>query len=87
LDGFNMIALTFVLHDNQTHPNNCQILLEPYCDHTSSGHEAEIAEQIVVAVLKAMRLKQTICVVREGSRTTVQGKLTLYNNEEYRKGT
>jgi Protein of unknown function (DUF4236) len=34
-----------------------------------------------------MRLEQTVCVVRQGSRTAVQGKLSLYNNEDYRKAT
>jgi hypothetical protein len=82
-----MIGLTFLLVDNQTHPNRCEILLESYCDYTSSGREAEVAEQIAVAALKAMRLEQGVCVVRKGSRTTVQGKLNLYNNEEYRKAT
>jgi hypothetical protein len=55
------------------------MLLESYCDCTSSGHEAEVAEQILVAALKAMRLEQGVCVVREGSRSTVKGKLNLYN--------
>jgi len=45
----------------------------------SSGHEAEIAEQIAVAAIKAMRLEQRMCVVREGSRATVKGTLSLYN--------
>ena len=74
-----MIGLTFLLEDNQKHPNRCEILLESYCDHTSSGAEAEIAEQLVVAALKTMRLEQNVCVVREGSRKTVKGKLTLYD--------
>jgi hypothetical protein len=74
-----MIGLTFLLHDDQEHPNRCEILLDSYCDCTSSGHEAEIAEQIAVAALKAMRLEQGVCVVREGSRSTVKGKLGLYN--------
>jgi hypothetical protein len=72
-----MIGLTFLLQDNQKHPNRCEILLESYCDYTSSGHESEIAEQIVVAALKAMRLEQNVCVVREGSRTTVKGQVRL----------
>jgi hypothetical protein len=78
-DRSNMIGLTFLLQDNQKHPNKCEILLESYCDLTSSGPEAEIAEQLVVAALKTMRLEQNVCVVREGSRNTVKGKLTLYN--------
>jgi hypothetical protein len=83
----HMIGLTFFLHDDEKHPNRCEILVDSYCDYTSSGHEAEVAEQIAVASLKAMRLEQTVCVVRQGSRTTVQGKLSLYNNQEYRKAT
>jgi citrate lyase alpha subunit len=71
-----MIGLTFFLQDNQKHPNRCEILLESYCDYTSSGHEAE---QIVVAVLKAIRLEQSVRVVRRGSRTTVKGELRLYS--------
>jgi hypothetical protein len=82
-----MIALTFFLLDSQNNPNTCELLLYSHCDYTSSGHEAEVAEQIAVASLKAMRLEQTVCVVRQGSRTTVQGKLSLYNNEDYRKAT
>jgi hypothetical protein len=82
-----MIGLTFLLVDNPKHPNRCEILLESYCDCTSSGREAEVAEQIAVAALKAMRLEQGVCVVRKGSRATVQGKLNFYNNEEYRKAT
>ena len=74
-----MIGLTFFLHDNPKHPNTCDILVESYSDHTSSGHEAEIAEQIAIAAIKAMRLEQSVCVVREGSHTTVKGKLSLYN--------
>ena len=74
-----MIALTFFLHGNQTDPNKCEILVESYSDYTSSGNEAEIAEQIVVAAIKAMRLEQSVCVVREGSRTTIKGRLSLYN--------
>ena len=73
-----MIGLTVLLHDKQEHPNGCEILLESYCDYTSSGREAEVAEQIAVAAIKAMRLEQNVCVVREGSRTTVKGKLRLY---------
>ena len=72
-----MIGLTFLLHDDEKHPNRCEILVDSYCDYTSSGHEAEVAEQIVVAALKAMRLEQRVCVVREGSRTTVRGELRL----------
>jgi hypothetical protein len=74
-----MIGLTFFLHDNQTDLNRCDILVESYSDYTSSGHEAEIAEQIAVAALKAMRLEQRVCVVREGSRSTAKGRLSLYN--------
>jgi hypothetical protein len=74
-----MIGLTFFLHDNPKHPNRCDILVESYSDYTSSGHEAEIAEQIVVAALKAIRLEQSVCVVRRGSRTTVKGELRLYS--------
>src|SRR5262249_39940583 len=84
-DRSNMIGLTFLLQDTQTHPNRCEILLESYCDNTSSGHEAEIAEQIAVAALKTMRLEQRVCVVRKGSRTTVKGKLTLYNADAARR--
>jgi hypothetical protein len=72
-----MIGLTFLLHDDEKHPNRCEILVDSYCDYTSSGHEAEIAEQIAVAALKAMRPEQSVCVVREGSRTTVRGELRL----------
>ena len=54
-------------------------MLESYCDYTSSGQEAEIAEQIVVAAIKAMRLEQSVYVVREGSRSTIKGTLSLYN--------
>jgi hypothetical protein len=74
-----MIGLTFLVHDKQQHPNGCEILLESYCDYTSSGREAEVAEQILVAAIKAMRLEENVCVVREGSRSTVKGKLKLYN--------
>jgi len=74
-----MIGLTFLLHDNQTHPTACDILLESYCDYTSSGQEAEVAEQIMVAAIKAMRLEQSVYVVRKGSRTTVKGRLSLKN--------
>jgi len=79
-----MIELTFLLHDNQKHPKRSEILLESYCDHTSTGREAEVAEQILVAALKAMRLEQNVCVVREGSRNTVQGqvKLTTLSRQE-----
>jgi hypothetical protein len=73
-----MIGLTFFLHQNERHPNRCEILVESYSDYTSSGHEAEIAEQIAVAALKAMRLRQSVYVVREGSRTTIKGRLSLY---------
>jgi archaeosine-15-forming tRNA-guanine transglycosylase len=73
-----MIGLTFFLHDNPNHPNRCDIVVESYSDYTSSGHEAEIAEQIVVAAIKAMRPEQSVCVVREGDRTTVKGTLKLY---------
>jgi len=76
-----MIGLTFFLQNNQTHPNSCEILLNSYCDYTSSGHEAEVAEQIMVAALKAMRLEQRVCVVREGRRNTVKGKLTFYSTD------
>ena len=72
-----MIALTFLLHEDQQHPNRCEILLDSYCDHTTRGHEAEIAEQITIAALRTLRLEQRVCVVREGSRTTVKGKLSL----------
>ena len=84
-DRSNMIGLTFLLQDNQEHSNRCEILLESYCDCTSSGHEAEVSEQILVAALKAMRLEQRVCVVREGSRNTVKGKLTLYNTDAARR--
>jgi hypothetical protein len=72
-----MIGLTFLLLDNQKHPNRCEILLESYCDYTSSGREAEVAEQIAVAALKALRLEQTVCVVRQGSHSEAKGKLTI----------
>jgi len=74
-----MIELTFLVYDQQPDPNGCEILLKSYCDYTSSGQEAEVAEQIAVAAIKAMRLEQNVCVVREGSRTTVKGKLRFYN--------
>ena len=74
-----MIGLTFLFLDSKKDPTRCKVLLESYCDHTSSGREAEAAEQIAVAAVKAMRLERGVCVVRKGSRTTVQGKLTLYN--------
>ena len=73
-----MIELTFLLHENKKHANRCEILLDSYCDYTSSGYEAEIAEEITVAALKALRLEQSVCVVREGSRATVKGRLRLY---------
>ena len=73
-----MIGVTFILHDNEKHPDRCEIRVESYSDYTSSGHEAEIAEQIAVAALKALRLEQSVCVVREGSRATVKGRLSLY---------
>ena len=73
-----MIGLTFILNYNEKHPNRSEILVESYSDHTSSGHEAEIAEKIAVAALKAMRLEQGVCVVREGSRATVKGRVSLY---------
>jgi hypothetical protein len=76
-----MIGLTFFLHQDERHPDRCEIVVESYSDYTSSGHEAEIAEKLVVAVLKAMRLEQSICVIREGSRKTVKGKLTVYDTE------
>jgi hypothetical protein len=72
-----MIGLTFLLYDDEKHPNRCEILVDSFCDYTSSGHEAEVAEQIMVAALKAVRLEQSVCVVREGSRTTVKGRLRL----------
>jgi hypothetical protein len=80
-----MIELTFLLHDNQKHPNRCEIFVDSYCDHTSSGYEAEIAEQITVAAVKALRLEQSVCVVRKGSRATVKGSLRLYNADPVRK--
>ena len=76
-----MIGLTFLLHDQDQHPDRCEILLDAYCDYTSSGTEAEVAEQIMVAALKAMRLEQRMCVVREGSRNTLKGKLTFYRTD------
>ena len=74
-----MIGLTFLLYDDQKHPNRCEILVDSYCDYTSSGHEAEVSEQIMLAAIKAMRLEQRVYVVREGSRTTAKGRLSLYN--------
>jgi len=74
-----MIGLIFLAYDKQQDPNGCEILLESYCDYTSSGQEAEVAEQIAVAAIRAMRLEQDVCVVREGDRTTVKGTLRLYN--------
>jgi hypothetical protein len=44
-----MIGLTFLLQGSQKDLNSCEILLESYCDHTASGREAEVAEQIAVA--------------------------------------
>jgi hypothetical protein len=49
-----MIGLTFFLLDNQKDPNKCEILLESYCDCTSSGREAKAVEQVVVAALKGL---------------------------------
>jgi hypothetical protein len=72
-----VIGLTFLVYDHQQHPKRCEILLEWCCDSTSSGHEAEVAEQLVVAALKVMQLEQNVCVVREGDRTTVKGQLRL----------
>jgi hypothetical protein len=72
-----MIGLTFFLFDNQKHPNRCEILLDSYCDCTSSGREAKAAEQIAVAALKALRLEQTVYVVREGSHSAAKGKVTF----------
>ena len=74
-----MIELTFFLQDNQTDSSRCDILVESHSDYTSSGHEAEIAEQIAVAALKAIRLDQSVYVVRKGNRMTVSGRLSLYN--------
>jgi len=78
VDGSDVIELTFLLHENKRHPNGCEILLASCCDYTSSGFEAEIAEQITVAAVKALRLEQNVCVVREGSRATVKGSLRVY---------
>jgi hypothetical protein len=72
-----MIGLTFLLDQNERHPNRCEILVESYSDYTSTGQEAEIAEQIAVAALKAMRLEQSVCVVRRGNRTTIKGELKV----------
>ena len=72
-----MIGLTFLLQDNHTDPTGCDVLLDSYSGCTSSGREAEIAEQIAVAALRVMRLEQSVCVVRKGSRTTVKGQLTV----------
>ena len=72
-----MIGLTFFLLDNQKHPDRCEILLDSYCDGTSSGREAKAAERIVVAALKALRLEQTVYLVREGSHSAGKGKLTF----------
>jgi hypothetical protein len=74
-----MIGLTFLVHEKQQDPKRCEILLESDCDYTSSGQEAEIAEQIAVEAIRAMRLEQDVCVVREGNRTTVKGTLRLYD--------
>lgn len=73
-----MIELTFLLCENEKHPTRCEILLASCCDCSSSGYEAEIAEQIAVAAVKALRLEQSVFVVRKGSRATVKGKLRLY---------
>ena len=81
-----MIGLTFFLHQNERHPNRCEILVESYSDYMSSGHEAEIAEQIAVAALKAMRLEQSVCVVREGSRATAKGRVSLYKRSRDTRG-
>jgi hypothetical protein len=72
-----MIGLIFLMHDDQQHSDRCEILVESCCDRTSSGPEAEIAEQIAVAALRAIRLEQRVYVVREGDRTTVKGQLRL----------
>ena len=80
-----MIGLTFLLHQDERHPNRCEILVESYSDYTSSGREAEIAEQIAVAAVKAMRLEQSVCVVREGSRATAKGRLWLDELNEQEK--
>jgi len=72
-----MIGLTFLLLNNRKHPNRCEILLDSYCDYSSSGHEAEVAEQIMIAALKTLRLNQSVCVWSEGGRTTVKGHLRL----------
>src|SRR5262245_58528280 len=74
-----MIGLTFLIYDHEKHPNRCDILVESYSDYTSSGQEAEVAEHIMVAAVKAMRLEQSVYVVRKGSRTTVKGSLSLHN--------
>ena len=81
-----MIALTFFLLDNQKHPDRCEILLDSYCDYTSSGREAKAAEQIVVAALKALRLEQTVYVVREGGHSAAKGKLTFSTASRGRNG-
>lgn len=49
-----MIGQTFLLHQNEKHPNRFEILVESYSDYTPTGHEAEIAEQIAVAALKTI---------------------------------
>ena len=43
----------------------------------SSNREAEVAEQIAVAALKALRIEETVCVMREGSHSAAKGKLTF----------
>jgi hypothetical protein len=73
-----VIELTFLLCENKEHPTRCELLLASCCDYSSSGYEAEIAEQIAVAAVKALRLEQSVFVVREGSRATVKGRLKLY---------
>jgi hypothetical protein len=80
-----MIGLTFLLLDSEKHPNRCELSLESYCDCTSSGREAEVAEQIAVAALKALRLEQSVCVVREGHRTTIKGKLSLKSSRGFKR--
>ena len=82
---YNVIGLTFLLLDSEKYPNRCEISLESYCDCTSSGREAEVAEQIAVAALKALRLEQSVCVVREGHRTTIKGKLSLKSSRGFKR--
>jgi hypothetical protein len=79
-----MIGLTFLLLDSEKHPNRCEILLESYCDCTSSGREAEVAEQIALAALKALRLEQSVWVVREGRRSTIKGKLSIKSSRGFK---